>query len=148
MLKSYDEIKGIRKTTFVEKYLIGKIDGENIYLSAPSWDCDWYWGFGYLGNRDCHYHLDGLNKDKNLFDALREHFGDSLTINEDKLWTFCELIATFYTLKESAEVFGRGGSHYTKNPIQDLLIDEEKTKEINDIILPALFTELDKLLTK
>ena len=84
----------------------------------------------------------------NLFDALREHFGDSLTINEDKLWTFCELIATFYTLKESAEVFGRGGSHYTKNPIQDLLIDEEKTKEINDIILPALFTELDKLLTK
>ncbi len=21
---------------------------ENIYLSKPTWDCDWYWSFGYF----------------------------------------------------------------------------------------------------
>lgn len=22
------------------------------YLSAPRWDCDWYWGFGYITSKD------------------------------------------------------------------------------------------------
>jgi hypothetical protein len=30
-------------------YLLGKTtDGELIWLEAPSWDCGWYWGFGYV----------------------------------------------------------------------------------------------------
>ena len=32
-------------------------EGERVYLSKHSWDCGWYWGFGYVGNRDCHFHL-------------------------------------------------------------------------------------------
>lgn len=30
-------------------YLIGINEGgEKIFLEEPSWDCGWYWGFGYL----------------------------------------------------------------------------------------------------
>ena len=36
------------KSNYPEKIYIGTVDGEKIYLSAPSWDCDWYWGFGYI----------------------------------------------------------------------------------------------------
>jgi hypothetical protein len=67
------------------KILLGKNNGQDIYLSPPSWDCGWYWGFGYLGNNNCHYHLSGLNKGKNqnLFDAIKEHFGDSFKLKND-----------------------------------------------------------------
>ena len=26
---------------------LGVLDGRGIALRRPSWDCDWYWGFGY-----------------------------------------------------------------------------------------------------
>jgi hypothetical protein len=30
-------------------YLIGiNTQGEKVFLEHPSWDCGWYWGFGYL----------------------------------------------------------------------------------------------------
>lgn len=136
------------KTNWNKKYTMGIVDGERIQLSPPSWDCGWYWGFGYLGNRNCHYHLDGLNKDKNLYDALKEHFGDSLTIKEKDLWTFCELIATAYSLKEAAEVLGRGGAHYTTNPCKDIIINKAETDRINSIVLPAIFDQIHLILNR
>jgi len=134
-------------TIWTRKIKLGVVDCENIYLSAPSWDCDWYWGFGYLGNKACHYHLNGIDKNINLHDALLEHFGDSLVIkNDGVLWTFCELVKTAYTLKETAEVFGRGSSNYTNNPCSSLIIDKKKVDEINKIILPKIFDEIYRLI--
>lgn len=128
---------------------MGSVDGEKIYLSAPSWDCGWYWGFGYLGNNNCHYHVEGVAKDKNLWDALREHFGETLTITDEAdLWTFCELMQTFYTLKKSAEVLGRGGSHYTTNPVADVIKNEDEAKRINEKVMPAIFDALEDVLKK
>ena len=32
-----------------DAYLLGKDDqGIQYWLESPSWDCDWYWGFGYV----------------------------------------------------------------------------------------------------
>ena len=143
-------MKRIEIAEMPKKVLIGKVDNENIYLSAPSWDCGWYWGFGYLGNKNCHYHVSGLNAHENinLYDAFKKHFGDSLTINDRELWTICELFKTFYALKETAEVLGRGGSHYTTNPIASLIINKKEVKRINEIIMPELFSEIYKILLK
>lgn len=107
---------------------------EKIYLSKPSFDCEWYWGFGYLGNKDCHYHLsDYDNKDRllyndseetvlvtekrniNMYDALLADYNLSPAI-EKNLWVFCELALSIYTLKDCAELFSQGGSHMTTNP--------------------------------
>ena len=108
---------------FPAKLFIGVHGGERMYLSRPSFDCDWYWGFGYIGNRNCHYHLNGIDEGKNInyFDAIKQHFGESFIIKDDKgIWTFAELVRTIYTLKETAEMFHRGGSHYTTNPAKTL----------------------------
>lgn len=120
-------------------------------LRAPSWDCGWYWGLGYLGHRDCHFHLDGLIKEHktNLFDAIKKEFGETLTIKDDgDLWTFCELIMTAYKLKETAEVLGRGGSHYTTNPVAGIVKNEKEAKRINEIVMPTIFNQINSLLAK
>lgn len=138
------------ETKFKKGFYIGDNDNQSIFLSAPNWDCGWYWGFGYLGNRNCHYHVDGLNngKNQNLYDTFKEHFGNSLQILDTDLWTVCELFGTFYSLKETAEVLGRGGSHFTKNPIQDIIINKDEVKRINEIVLPKLFDALHDILNR
>ena len=32
---------------------------EIVYLDGFKWDCGWYWGGGYIGNRNFHAHFDG-----------------------------------------------------------------------------------------
>lgn len=143
-----------------EKVLLGKVDNKSIYLSPPSWDCGWYWGFGCLGNNNSYYHVDGLKKIEtynmekkvweyrfvNLYDGFKEHFGDSLMIRKSMLWEFTELFETFYKLKDIAEVYNRGGSHYTTNPCKDLIVNEDEVKRINEVILPAIFEEIYKII--
>lgn len=139
----------MKTTKFNQKVFLGKVDGEKIYLSAPSWDCGWYWGFGYLGNNNCHYHVDGLMRDCNLFDGLKKHFDKgSFIIKESDIWIFAELMKTFYTLKETAELLGRGGSHYTTNPIAYIIKNTDEVKRINEIVLPALFDAIFDVLER
>jgi hypothetical protein len=56
------------------------------------------------------------------------------------------LILTAYALKETAEVLGRGGSHCSSNPLADLIKNEIEVKRINEIVLPAIFDEIEKTL--
>ena len=70
-------VKYLNKTA----YLLGeRKDGEKVYLQAGSWDCGWYWGYGYLEiynkpRTDIveHYHFDSLLKKCGL-DGINEHF--------------------------------------------------------------------------
>ncbi len=145
-------------TKFIEKFRIGIGSDSRSrdlhlyeYLAAPSWDCDWYWGFGYLQTKHLYHHVDGLAKTHNahMFDALKKEYGDTLTITDDKdLWTFCELMYTFYTLKEYAALCHTGGSHTTTNPCADILTLPEREKEINHVTLLAIFDALNDLLAK
>lgn len=136
------EIKGTREQFFGTR----KSDGHKIYITQPSWDCGWYWSFGYLGNRNEHYHLDGYanGRNINMYDALKEDY-DLAPAIEENLWKFCELAKTAYTLKETAEVLGRGGSHYTTNPLAALIKNQDEVKRINEKVLPAIFNELAEL---
>ena len=145
LLRSFNMKKGNKN---YEKYLMGVVDGENIYLSPPSWDCDWYWGFGYLGNDNCHYHVSGLMKEVNLRDGLVEHFGSSLTIRPSDLWTFSELFVSFYALRNTAEVLGRGGSHLSNNPCKDVIINQDEVIRINGVVLPSIFEAIYEILER
>ena len=128
-------------------YLGVSKDHGNVYLSKASWDCGWYWGFGYIGNKNCHYHFSGLTFDnsKNMFDAIKEHFTSFVITDDSKLWKLCELMQTFYHLQTTAEVLGRGGSHYTANPLSELIKNPKEVTRINEVILPRLFEEIYKL---
>jgi hypothetical protein len=126
-------------------------DNERIYLTDPKWDCSWYWSFGYLGNKNCHYHLSGYadGRNINMFDALRNDYQLCKPLRNDKtLWTFCELVSTAYTLKTTAETLGRGGSHYTNNPCSEIIKNEAETTRINTIVLPAVFEAIAHLFSE
>lgn len=153
--------KDMRKAFEKKIYLLGADkEGINYWLEAPTWDCGWYWGCGYVETytnnenpeiaRDInsHQHFDGLflKGKKNGYDAFKEFFND-VTVTDDELWTLLEIMKTIYTLKETAEILGRGGSHYTTNPCKDIIINKEEVKRINEVVLPGLFKEVEDLLT-
>lgn len=139
---------------YPENVLLGvNLWGQEIYLRRPSWDCDWYWGFGYVGNADTHYHLDGLgNVDigvarLNLYDQLLTHFGEDVgAVGEMKkrntLWTFCDVVQTVYALRKTAEVLGRGCSNYGTNPVTELIKNPAEVERINNVLIPRLIDEM------
>lgn len=153
--------KDVREAFGKEVYLLGSDkNGINYWLEEPKWDCGWYWGCGYVetytNNKnpekardvESHQHFDGLflNGKQNGYDTYKTFFKE-MTVNDKELWTLIEVMKTIYILKETAEVIGRGGSHYTTNPCKDIIINQEEVKRINEIVLPALFNEVKKILT-
>lgn len=131
----------MNEITGKDKILFGtnKETNEKIYLEKPTWDCGWYWSFGYLGNKHCHYHLSNYAKGRNIhmYDALINDYDLNDAIKSD-LWEFCELAKSIYIMKESAELLGRGGAHYTNNPMKDIIQDKEYTTKLNDDVLPKV----------
>ena len=143
-------------------YLIGQDkNGENVYLNAASWDCEWYYGFGYIttftNNRNpelsrdinSHSHFDyQVLKDAKLngFDKFNQEFTTTV-LSRPETWTFIELMKTFYTLRNYSDTLYNGGSHYTNNPCSDIIKNEDEYNRINKIVLPAIFEEIYKLLS-
>ena len=141
-------------------YLLGSdSEGTNYWLEAASWDCDWYWGFGYVETytnnknpeiaRDIvsHQHFDGLffNKNKNGYDAFNEFFSETpLTNNE--IWKLCELMKTYYIMREYSDTLHRGGAHYTTNPCRNILQNNDEYNRINKNVMPEIFFEIYSLL--
>lgn len=154
-------IEGRAKVFFGKR----KEDNTSIYISKPTWDCGWYWSFGYLGNNNEHYHLSSYQiknhmfnlengkfkfiaeqRNKHMYDCLLEDYELSDNI-KDNLWVFCELALTIYALKETAEILNRGGYHTTENPCKDVIINPDEVKRINEIVLPVLLNTFWHLVT-
>jgi len=115
-----------------------------VYLTPPDWAYDWYWSWGWIGSPRFHTHLDYIDRDNNLYDAISEYLTD-IPLSDKDLWTFSELVTTFYALKEVAAIHNTGGSHLTANPIAHILKDEDRCNHINQVLLPAIFAEAYKL---
>lgn len=125
-------------------YLGENHQGEKIYMTRPSWDCNWYWGFGYIGHRYLHIHLNRLGN-SNMFNNIKTYF-QSFILSDKEIWTFCEIVQTIYSLRHIAEVFNGGGSHYTNNPCKELLTKPEWYNHINKVLIPQLIDEMYKVL--
>ncbi len=61
---------------------------------------------------------------------------------KENIWAFCELSKTIYALKESSELFGRGGMHYAKNPFAADIKNVDFTNHVNDVLLPKVIQGL------
>ena len=136
-------INGLNRVFFGQR----KSDKERIYLDKPTFDCEWYWSFGYLGNRNEHYHLISIteNRNKHMYDCLKEDYLLNNKIYQN-LWEFCELSQTIYTLKDSAELFHIGGSHITTNPHQKQLKRKVYERTVNEKLLPQQIQTLWNLI--
>lgn len=154
-----------------EVLLLGKgKDGKNLYLVKASWDCGWYWGFGYVqsynrGGIEWHTHIDssfmGVQKvwdiDKNKFvetDYIHNIYDAPIlaetTFSKEEGWQLSELFKQFYKFKEVAEILHIGGAGIT-TLCDYLKIDypekEARCKEINEVILPQIFEKIYSILT-
>lgn len=80
----------------------------------------------------------------NIFDApnLAE-----TTFLKNEGWVLTELFKSFYLLKESAGMFGKGGCNVTTNPCAELIKNEDLAKQINHEILPLLFEKIYSILS-
>ena len=154
-----------KKTTYAfskKIYLLGADkEGVKYWLEAPSWDCGWYWGFGYVEtytNNNCpskardinsHQHFDSLFLNSNVcaFDAFKEFFKET-TLSKDEIWMLLDYMKSFYALRETAETLGAGYSHMTERAKIEEVKNVEMTKEINEKILPAIFEKIDSLLSE
>ena len=104
----------------------------SIYLEKHSWDCDWYWGFGYLGNTRMHFHMDSMivnesNGDHIVFDSISK-----LDVKLDPKidgWKLMELFSRAYILKEYAEMRYTGSAHITST--EPNVENKEEAEKIN-----------------
>lgn len=134
-------------------------DGD-VFIDRPTWDCGWYWGFGYLerwndrkGDIDFHSHIDhefGTNKDGrrvNWYEGMQEVLDQGDVFENDRQrWQFLEIVKTIYNLKMTAEVLWRGGSHYASNPLSDEIYNPIEVRRINEDLIPKLIDEMYKVL--
>jgi hypothetical protein len=149
-----------------KKYLMGKNQyGEKVWLETPSWDCSWYWGFGYLTSKNSLTHVDGLTGRHEYYDTEKQchrlssdyihNIYDSpklvettFTLNEG--WKLSELFKEFYLLKDMAEYTHRSPAscNLTTSPV---IQDPEKMaqwyKEINEVMIPLITAEILRMLT-
>ena len=137
-------------------YLLGKgIDGDKYYLQKATFDCDWYWGGGYIDTFDrtktdinCHTHYDSgdINGYKFAnYDEFNKAF-EITTLTEKETWRFHELMRTFYTARKAMDMSHRGSSHITNNPLTELIKNDDIYNHF-DKVIQAINEELDKLLS-
>lgn len=123
---------GITKSNF------NPLPNEKIWLTRHSWDCDWYWGFGYIGNKNLHTHFKNVFLGHSM--CTPNLIFESTRINENTWWILRDLFIQAYGLKSCAEIYHYGGHQTTEKGTTDIIVSREKEKIIN--------ADLEKILDK
>jgi len=120
-------------------YLLGRdSDGINYWLESPSFDCGWYWGFGYVETYTNNVNPN-LAKDINShshIDSGKYLISDELvntTFSSVEKLKLIELFNTFYVLRKEAD------SNHRKNVA--------KWFKLNNVDIPNVMNEIIKILT-
>jgi hypothetical protein len=108
-----------------EIYLGRSKDWGNIYLTKHSWDCGWYWGFGYIGNSTCHMHIEEY-----LPQTISEVFNRT-KLTQDNWYVIWDLFKQAYALKEVAAVYHCGGYITSKTTLTRALVNADKAAQAN-----------------
>ena len=143
-------------------YLLGKDKDEVFYwLEEAEWDCDWYWGGGYIetytNNKNpqqskdinSHSHFDCMffNSNKNGFDAFKDFFIET-PFSDKEIWRICELMKSFYIARRYADMLHIGGANYTANPAKETITNKSEWERINKIVIPEILKHLYETLSK
>ena len=139
-------------------YLLGKdVDGVAYWLESPSWDCGWYWGFGYIETYTSNM-MPSRSKDINS----HQHAGDFMkwaiewngkdpklketTFSDNEAWQLSELFKRFELFKELAGYYHRGGAQIATIKNEDSKKDAAKTKQINEVEIPYITGKILEIL--
>lgn len=140
-------------------YLLGSDhEGKKYWLEGASWDCNWYYGFGYIESytnnnpelsRDIstHEHYDTkILKYGCTPEEFRKIFIDT-PLTDSEIWKLNELMRTFYTLKDYHRLTYSGSSNISKNACSSVLKNEAEFKRLKNDVFPKLFEEVYKILS-
>lgn len=140
-------------------------DGQNFWLQEATFDCGWYWSIGYVESftnnkkpwmsRDIeqHTHFDYLMEQQiypngtrmNWWDGFKNVFDNTL-LTDSELWTVIEIMKSLYTARAYSDMLHRGGSHYTSNPVSEVIKNEAEYERISKVVVPALSEKLYSIL--
>lgn len=143
-------------------YLLGKDkNGVKYWLEEASFNCGWYWGFGYIETytnnnnpekaRDInsHQHFKGLFLKANIFESYKNFFAET-TLNDDEIWKLLSYMKEFYIIREYSDLLYSGNHIISEAKNIKLEENEEENKKeykrINEILLPELFEKIYSLL--
>lgn len=142
-------------------FLLGVDSNKDAYwLESATWDCDWYWGGGYVETYTnnwrpdkstdikSHSHFDSMFfrvKNKHGFDAFKSFFVDT-PFSDSEIWEICELMKSFYIAREYSDMLYEGGAHYTSNPAKTAIQSKNEYNRINNKVIPTIMHELYKIL--
>lgn len=142
-------------------YLLGYDEcGIAYWLEEAKWDCEWYWGGGYVETytnnlhphlaRDIksHQHFDGLffSGKENSFDSF-QHFFREHPFSDKEVWQICELMKSFYIARQYSDMLYRGGAHYTDNPAKAVIKEAHEFMRINKSMIPQIMNHLYAILS-
>ena len=137
-----------------DKYaLIGKMEnGDKVYLQKAEYQCDWYYGFGYIAIYQPNKQEQHTHTHWNSFFTGSSHVTpddiknklETVHIDENKLWEICDLMQTFYTLKEASGVYEREGSSHLTGETRGLL-ENNGTKRKLDLDTAKIIQEVQKI---
>ena len=119
----------------IEKIYLGQLaqgvefDGENIYLSKHSWNCNWYWGFGYIGNKNLHFHVESLITHPAPCEASK--LFSKTKISDSDWWIIRDLFKQAYALRNAAEIYRYGGYQKSLPGVTDVIKNSETAKLLN-----------------
>lgn len=133
-------------------------DGKKRFLQGASWDCGWYWGFGYVetfSNNFCpersrdivsHEHFDSMFFCGDGYKRFFETFEDRTPMGEGGRWKLLELMKSFYIARAYSDMLHRGGANYTKNPVSGVISDDYEYRRINMEVIPSIVRSVYDLL--
>lgn len=140
-----------------KNYFLGiNSNGDKMWLLAPSWDCGWYWGLGYINTyqqnwmpseaRDvlCSTHFDYVFPSSDIF---IDEFNDTPFTKNEK-WKIYEYMKELYILRKYSDMM-HNNSAYTTTGSKTLKGNEENYREynrINSILIPNIWKELEAIL--
>jgi hypothetical protein len=140
-------------------YLLGvDVTGVRYWLESPSWDCGWYWGFGYIEtytNNKYPQNSKDISSHQHATNFMSEYFVDwngskpvlkDKTFSDKEGWELSELFQQFYLLRDMAEYFKNGKSNCGSTLVPDWK-KPELVKEINEIRIPMITRRILDILT-
>jgi len=117
--------------------------GSIIYIEKHNWACDWYWSFGWIGNKNMHMHFSAFMSMDNNSDCnmVASEIFQKPVYSDSTWWVIRDLFKQAYALQKCAEVYRYGGHQTSKEGTTDIIKDDAMCTRLN----ADLKTVLDKL---
>lgn len=133
-------------------WFLGILDGKYLWIEDIRFDCDWYYGIGYVETYtnktkpslsrdiDSHSHFNYLFK---TYSDFLDNDNFKTYLSENDRWKIYDYLTSMYTLRKAADMFYIGNSHIAYKTVD--ISDKEMYDKCNEKIV-FIWNEVKKIL--